>query len=173
MYAAKTTELLKRILWARNGEERDVLVVKPAFDNRYSDTRIVTHDGLSVNAYAITRWIDVVKRADFADLIFFDEVQFFDGNNFNDNVCMIIRGLLKTGKTVVVNGLDMDAQGEPFAVTSALIAMADDVVKLRSNCSVCGRPATKTQKLTNTDQQIELGSTGLYEPRCNEHWSPE
>lgn len=61
MFASKTTEILKRILWARNGEAKAVLVIKPAFDDRYSTTRIVSHDGLSVDAKAITKWEDVAR----------------------------------------------------------------------------------------------------------------
>lgn len=172
MYAAKTTTLLRDILWARNGEEKDTLVVKPAFDNRYSETRIVTHDGLSVNCYSIKKWEEVKKKADFADIVFFDEVQFFDAPNFENDIVPIIKELLAEGKKVVCNGLDMDVFGDPFKITATLLGMSDEVLKLTSACSVCGRPATKTFRVNGEAKSIELGSTGMYEPRCNNHWEP-
>lgn len=172
MYASKTTELLKAVLWARNGQERDVLVVKPAFDNRYSEKRIVTHDGLSTNCHSISSWSQVSKKAEFADMVFFDEVQFFEAPNFEGDIVDIIRDLLKDGKSVVVNGLDLDVAGKPFAITATMLALADDVVKLRASCAICGRTATKTSKVHGDSNKVELGSTGMYEPRCNEHWTP-
>ena len=37
MFAGKTSELLKRILWAEH-QGKKILVVKPIIDNRYSET---------------------------------------------------------------------------------------------------------------------------------------
>lgn len=178
MYSGKTSELLKRVLWARTGLERDVLVVKPAFDDRYSDTRIVTHDGLGVNAYSITAWSQIEKRAEFADTIFLDELQFLDDARIGADVVEIVRDLLTKGKNVVANGLDMDIHGSPFRITGTMMAMADEVVKLRSNCSQCGQPATKTFRLVDDvkadgENVVALGSVGVYEPRCNKHWVRE
>lgn len=172
MYAAKTTTLLRDILWARNGQEKDTLVVKPAFDDRYSETRIVTHDGLSVNCHSIKSWSEVSKKAEFAEIIFFDEVQFFEQPNFNDEIVPIISELLKSDKKVVCNGLDMDVFGQAFPITATLLAMADEVAKLTSACSICGRTATKTFKVAGEAKKVDLGSVGVYEPRCNSHWSP-
>lgn len=172
MYAAKTTTLLRDILWARNGEEKDTLVVKPAFDDRYSETRIVTHDGLSVNCHSIKEWSTVERKAEFAEIVFFDEVQFFEQPNFEDEIIPIIKHLLLMGKKVVCNGLDMDVFGNAFPTTSTLLGMADEALKLTSACSVCGRTATKTFRVTDGAKKVELGSTGVYEPRCNEHWTP-
>ena len=170
MYGGKTTELLKRVLWAKNGRQRVVLVVKPEMENRYSVNHIVTHDGLSVECSPIRNWDQVSFQAKAAEIVFFDEVQFFIDPHFDGVVEDIITDLLAAGKDVVVNGLDLDAMGKPFVKTATLMAMADDIIKVKSTCSVCGRPATKTHKITDSDMRVELGSVGVYEPRCNEHW---
>lgn len=172
MFGGKTTTLLRDILWARNGEEKDTLVVKPAFDNRYAETRIVTHDGLSVNCHSIKEWSTVERKADFAEIVFFDEVQFFEEPNFDGDIIDIIKNLLRDGKSVVCNGLDMDVFGNPFSITASLLGMADEAMKLTSVCSVCGRTATKTFRTTDGAKKVELGSTDIYEPRCNTHWVP-
>ena len=170
MYAGKTTELLKSILVARNLFSKAVLVVKPAFDSRYSTTKIVSHDNLGVQAKSITDWDQIAILAADADLVCLDEIQFFQNPHFEGDIVEQVRQLLATGTDVTVSGLDMDWQGEPFAVTARLMAMADDVKKLTANCTVCGQHASKTHKKTPNAEQIELGAGDLYEARCNDHW---
>ena len=169
MYAGKTTEILKRILWARH-EGKRVLVVKPSFDNRYSENEIVSHDGLSSPSMSITCWEDITNSSDY-DLICFDEVQFFNDALFSGDIVKIVKGILFNGQNVVVNGLDMDWRGVPFEVTGKLMAMADSVVKLSANCNICGKPAYKTFKKQVNGSQVELGASELYDARCNAHWA--
>lgn len=170
MYAGKTTELLKRIIWARNGHSKAVLVIKPAFDTRYSQTQIVSHDGLKTDAKAVTDWGQVAHLAADADMVCIDEVQFFTEPHFNGDIVEQVRQLLVTGTDVVVSGLDMDWQGYPFPVTATLGAMADEMLKIKAYCSVCAAAAGKTHKKVPNAEQVELGSSDLYEARCNTHW---
>lgn len=170
MFGGKTTELLRSVLWARNGQGKDVLVVKPSFDDRYSSTSIVSHDGLETTAHSIKTWDEIENLAEEADIIFFDEGQFFEPPYFEGDLREIVPRYLAMGKPVFVNGLDMDAHGEPFPIIAHFLAMADEVTKLKAFCSICGRPATKTFKTVVDDKKVELGAAGLYEPRCNLHW---
>lgn len=169
MFAGKTTESLKRILWAKNGQHRQVRVFKLSFDDRYAETEIVSHDGLRAPAENI----DAVAQIDSVpgSLIVFDEIQFFTEDNFNGNVIEWIKDLLSHGADVVVSGLDTDWQGSPFAITSLLMGMADEVIKIKANCTICGQPATKTFKKNSNGDLVELGSSDLYEARCNTHWN--
>lgn len=170
MYAGKTTELLKSVLLAKSLYSKAVLVVKPAFDSRYSSTKIVSHDKLSVEAKSITAWKQIAHLAVDADLVCIDEIQFFQEPHFDGDIVEQIRQLLTIGTDVTVSGLDLDWQGEPFGITSRLLAMADDVKKLHANCTTCGQAARKTHKKTPNAEQVELGATDLYEARCNTHW---
>jgi thymidine kinase len=132
-------------------------------------TKIVSHDGLSVDAMSIKTWRDHVDGGR-PELVCFDEVQFFTDPHFDCDIIDVVRGLLGEGVDVVANGLDMTADGDPFPITATLMALADEVVKVKSNCSICGTAATKTLKIAGSGAQIELGSVGMYEPRCNSHW---
>ena len=167
MYAGKTTEMLRRVLWARHGQERDVLVIKPAFDNRYAETEIVSHDGLRTPAESVVSLPVVGKDT---SLVVLDEVQFFTEPYVKGDVPAWVLELLQGGCDVVAAGLDMDWKGEPFPVTAQLLAMADTVIKETANCTVCGRPARKTYKKSRDGASVELGSQDKYEARCNEHW---
>ena len=41
MFAGKTSELLKRILWAEH-QNKKIIVIKPNIDSRYSQEKIIT-----------------------------------------------------------------------------------------------------------------------------------
>lgn len=170
MFSGKTTELLKNILWAKNGLGRQVAVYKTSFDDRYAQEEIMNHDGLQVRAQSITQW---EKVPDDVEMVFFDEVQFFTQPQFNGDLKEIVHDLLYRGIDVMGAGLDMDAEGRPFEVTAYLMAMADDIIKLNSHCSVCGQPATKTFRKINTHGKasVQLGGNESYEPRCTKHWA--
>jgi thymidine kinase len=167
MFAGKTTELLKRILWATNGLGERTAVFKSGYDTRYGMTDIISHDGLKAQAAVIADW----RGAGEATHVFFDEAQFFTAPYFNGDLVHIIHTLLQQGCAVTATGLDTDWRGHPFDITARLAAMADDVVKLQSHCSVCGRTATKTYRREPGPNAIALGGAETYEPRCNAHWS--
>jgi thymidine kinase len=107
---------------------------------------------------------------DNTEIIFIDEVQFFMEPYFHGDIVEAVRVWLSEGRQVVAAGLDMDWQGKPFVVTAKLLAMADNVIKTKANCTVCGHPAVKTYKKTPAGGSVELGSTDIYEARCNAHW---
>jgi thymidine kinase len=167
MYAGKTTETLKRVLWARNGRNQKVRVLKPAYDTRYAEVEIVSHDGLRTAAESVSNLPEIGSTA---DVVVLDEVQFFMDPYVSGDVPEWVLGLLREGIDVIAAGLDMDWRGRPFAVTASLSAMADEIVKLAANCTVCGRPARKTWKREKSGGSVELGGTDKYEARCNDHW---
>lgn len=168
MFAGKTTEMLKRILWAKNGQQRRALVFKPTFDTRYSKEDIVSHEGLRATAENLSHWPSGTIEA---DIVFLDEVQFMAPPQFEGDIIQHVRDLLEAGIDVVAGGLDSDWQGRAFPVVGELAAMADEVVKLKSVCAVCGRPASKTYKKSGEGSKVELGGAESYEPRCIKHWA--
>lgn len=170
MFGGKSTATLKRILWAKNGENRPVHVFKIAFDNRYADDEIVSHDGLRAPAVSINKIPDTVFAP--GDIVFLDEIQFWTPEYFEGDVVAWVKSLLSQGIEVVVAGLDMDWKGDPFEVTAKFLAMANITEKLTAHCTVCGRPASKTYKKVQAPESgsVELGAQESYEARCNSHW---
>lgn len=158
MFAEKSTELLRRgRRLKRAGKE--VGYFKPAFDNRYSEHEIVTHNGERVPAYSLDQAITMKSFEWIVDVFLIDEVQFFD-----KSIHSAIDYLLEQGKTVIVAGLDMDYQGHSFVITAALMAIAEDVVKLKAVCAECGSDAWVSFKEDN-GQRLQLG-TDEYTPLC-------
>ncbi|MDR7207625.1 thymidine kinase [Priestia megaterium] len=161
MFAEKSTELQRRgKRLTRAG--KNVVYFKPEFDNRYSETEIVTHDGQKVKAGNVpTDTPETIFMAlpKFTDVILIDEIQFF-----NAGIIAVINHLLKDGYSVIVAGLDMDSDAKPFDVTATLMALAEEVVKLKAVCSRCGDDAWVTYN-DNKINRIELG-TDEYTPMC-------
>lgn len=172
MYAGKTSSLLQKILWVKHCDNT-VLVLKPNIDTRYSETHIETHNRLSFPCFAMKDWQHALDNFVFQpynfNTIFLDEVQFMDTSQTIDNVNI----MLQNGVNVVAAGLDQDSRGEPFETTAMLLALSDEIEKIQAICTVCGKPATKTQRIATDDEnRVAVGSIGMYEPRCLEHWKP-
>ncbi len=171
MFAGKTSELLKRILWAEH-QGKKILVLKHRIDNRYSEKLISTHNNLSHECYAMDDWNDVHSHYDFSnknyDVIFLDEVQFMDADDTVSNV----EKLLQTGIDVVCAGLDQDSRGKPWETSSYLLALADKITKIYGFCNVCGIEATKTYRKIEGGDRTQVGAANIYEPRCLKHWEP-
>jgi thymidine kinase len=167
MFAGKTEELIRRINVLRFAK-KNILVFKPAIDNRYSNTKVVSHAGSSVDSIVVAKARDILDYVnDEVDVVAIDEVQFFDAD-----IVGVCDQLALEGKRVMVAGLDMDFRGEPFNVMPILITCAEFVTKLTAVCTTCGAPATRTQRLVNgaaasyLDPIILVGASESYEARC-------
>jgi thymidine kinase len=162
MFAEKSTELQRR---GRRLERagKKVGYFKPEFDDRYSKDELVTHNGERVPAINIktTAPVQITSREYFEnfDVFCIDEVQFF-----NSHIITAIDVLLKNGKTVIVAGLDLDFEAKPFFLTASLMAVAEDVLKLKAVCVSCGSDSWVSYKVPN-GQRIQLG-TDEYKPMC-------
>jgi thymidine kinase len=177
MFAGKTEELLRRVERARIARKNAVLF-KPKLDTRYASDRVVTHNGQSLPCYILPTSISpstfpqCVPQGllENVDVVAFDEAQFF-GQEFP----ALCETLVRMGKRVIVAGLDLDFRGEPFGPMPALLALADEVLKLTAVCTICGNPATRSQRLINGKPATEgplvlVGGLESYEPRCREHF---
>mgnify|MGYP001368583488 FL=1 len=171
MFAGKTSELLKRILWAKH-QNKKIIVIKPSIDNRYSNEKIITHNDLSHECYSMSNWETTLKKFVFekskVDMVFLDEIQFMDTNETLKNV----EDLLNKGIDVVCAGLDQDSRGKPWETSSMLLGLSDKIVKIYGFCNVCGIEATKTYRKTEGGERTQVGAANIYEPRCLKHWEP-
>ena len=171
MFAGKTSELLKRILWAEH-QGKKILVLKHRIDNRYSEKLISTHNNLSHECYALYDWKDVHSQYNFSnknyDVIFLDEIQFMDA----DETILNVEKFLQIGIDVVCAGLDQDSRGKPWETSSYLLGLADKITKIYGFCNVCGLEATKTYRKIEGGGRTQVGAANIYEPRCLKHWEP-
>tara|TARA_B100000965_G_C19447562_1_gene693698 strand:+ start:311 stop:865 length:555 start_codon:yes stop_codon:yes gene_type:complete len=171
MFAGKTSELLKRILWAEH-QGKKILVIKPIIDNRYSEKFIQTHNNLNHQCFPMNNWDEVnnnfeISKKNF-DMIFLDEVQFMESKITISNV----EKYLNLGVDIVCSGLDQDSRGKPWETSSFLLGLSDKITKIYGFCNVCGLEATKTYRKIQGGDRTQVGSADIYEPRCLKHWEP-
>jgi thymidine kinase len=171
MFSGKSEELIRRLKRAQIARLR-VSSFKPEIDLRYQPEAIASHSAQTLDAQAV-RDVERLRDALFpaletTDVIGIDEAQFFD-----DSLVGLAMELVYAGKRVVLAGLDTTFAGEPFAPIPALMAIADEVVKLSAVCMLCGAPAIHTQRLGSNQELVVVGAAGVYEARCRACFRPE
>lgn len=160
MFSGKTEELIRRLKRALIANKH-VVIFKPMLDTRYDETKIVSHDENNMLSIPIAHTKDVLLHINNAEVVAFDEAQFFD-----DNLPEICEQLALKGIRVVVAGLDMDYLGRPFGTMPDIMAMAEYVTKLHAICMVCGNIATHSFRKTSNNNRVMLGEKEEYEARC-------
>lgn len=166
MFSGKTEELIRRVRRAVIARQR-VQIFKPAIDNRYHETSVVSHSSLEVEATPVEKAVDILQKLyDTTRVVAIDEVQFFD-----DTVIKVAEKLARRGVRVICAGLDQDYRGKAFGPMPELLALADRVDKVQAICTVCGAPATKTYRLKEEDQElVVIGEAEAYQARCRAHY---
>lgn len=170
MFSGKTEELIRRLRRAQIARQR-IQVFKPVIDIRYAEKAIASHNGLQEQAIPISGSEALVAVIDHtADVVAIDEIQFFD-----EGILQVCNDLADQGKRVICAGLDMDFRGHPFGPIPRLLAIAERVDKLQAICVVCGKPASRTQRLIEgqpafyDDPVVLVGASEVYEARCRKH----
>ena len=160
MFSGKTEELIRRLRRARIAGLK-VEIFKPSMDNRYSETRIVSHDEKSVISTPVDNASAILLLAGDADVIGIDEAQFFESS-----IVDVCNELADNGIRLIVAGLDMDFMGKPFGPMPALIAIAEFVTKVHAICVRCGNLAHYSFRKSDEEQVVVLGEKNKYEPLC-------
>lgn len=170
MFSGKSEELIRRIKRAQFAKQQ-IAVFKPTIDNRYSEEEVVSHNGTKVIAIPVANSEHIKEfDKDGYDIIAIDEAQFFD-----EGIIDTVMELANDGFRVILAGLDQDFRGEPFGPMPNLMAIAEHVTKLQAVCTVCGSPASRTQRLLNgkpagyDDPIILVAASESYEARCRKH----
>jgi len=168
MFSGKSEELIRRIVRVQIAR-RPVQVFKPALDNRYADTEVVSHSLQSVTAIPVADSKELLEKVDpKTEVVGIDEAQFFD-----EGLLDVVETLAKAGKQVIVAGLDLDYLGRPFEPVPRIAHRSEFVTKIMAVCHRCGDPANFTQRIVQGDELVVLGATDLYEARCRSCWDPE
>lgn len=160
MFSGKTEELIRRLKRAQIAK-MNVEIFKPTTDTRYDETAVVSHDQNSIHSTPVESSSAILLLGSNTQVVGIDEAQFFD-----DELPEVCNKLASMGVRVIVAGLDMDFQGQPFGPIPALMAIAEDVTKVHAVCVRCGSPATYSYRTAASESKILLGEKDSYEPRC-------
>ncbi len=166
MFSGKTEELIRRARRAHIAGQ-NVVIVKPAVDNRYSDTEVVSHDESTLPGITVDTADQIVLLTSSARVVCIDEAQFFD-----ERIVEVSNTLANGGKRVIIAGLDMDFEGKPFEPMPQLLAIAEYITKLHAICAESGMLANFSQRVVESSDQVLVGEKEAYEPRARHCFRP-
>jgi len=161
MFAGKTTGLIDRTLYFRRAGVT-VLLVKHSSDTRYAGHAVVTHNGVALDCQPAVNTTDVAlltQQNPDVKVVAIDEAQFFDPDIVGWAV--LARSV---GISVLAAGLDRESTSRPFGPMGALLAQADVVHKLTTECR-CGLLAHQTRRKPDAPEGM-VGGSERYESVC-------
>lgn len=160
MFSGKTEELIRRLNRAKIAKQK-VEIFKPSIDKRYDENAVVSHNDNSIRSTPVNFANDILLLSGDCDVVGIDEVQFFD-----EQIVPVAQKLANQGKRVILAGLDMDFEGNPFGPMPKLMAIAEYVTKVNAICMKCGDLAAFSFRLSDAKQKVVLGEKECYEARC-------
>ncbi|MGA4519211.1 thymidine kinase [Solibacillus silvestris] len=160
MFSGKTTRLVEDLQNAGIGS----ICFKPANDVRDATDIIKTHDGMEFPATPI-------ESASMIFMFLDDSISTIgieEASLLLDDPTLIptINLLRDMGYNVVVTGLDLTAEDQPFGQMPVIAAMADECIKMRSTCSDCGEKASNSFFTGDQKDVVEVGGEDKYKPLC-------
>lgn len=173
MFSGKTEELIRRVRRAYHAD-LGVQIFTPDIDTRHSG-EVISHAGTALQEQKVPFAPTVVSPDDpFArrvrpnvTFVVIDEAQFFTAIVVGE-----VLALLRRNVSVFAAGLDRDYRGRPFGSMPALLAHADEVLKLTAICASCRTldSGTMTHRVSGGDAQIQIGGDADYQPLCRSCW---
>jgi thymidine kinase len=160
MFSGKTEELIRRLNRALIAKQK-VEIFKPAIDWRYHLENVTSHNEKSIRSTPVQFADDIILLSGDCDVVGIDEVQFFD-----QQIVHVVNALARSGKRVIVAGLDMDFEGKPFHPMPELMAIAEYVTKVHAICMKCGQLASFSFRLSDSKEKVVVGEKESYEARC-------
>lgn len=176
MNAGKSTVLLQS---SHNYRERGMrtLLFVPAIDTRTSPGRIQSRIGLHAAAEVLQPSDDLLEcvRSQHANApiacVLIDEAQFLSPAQVTQ--ATDVADMMEI--PVLCYGLRTDFQGKLFPGSAALLAVADNLIELKTICH-CGRKATMNVRVDTTGKavregaQVEIGGNERYVAMCRRHF---
>lgn len=162
MFSGKTEELINRIKKVElNGES--FIVFRPKIDSRNPDNKIISHAENEISASIISSPEEILDLSKGFHVIGIDEAQFFD-----QSLVEICNMLASKGHRIIIAGLDMDYEGNPFGPMPNLMACAEDVIKVHAICVETGNPAGYSFRKDNSQDLVLIGEKKEYIPLSRE-----
>ena len=176
MNAGKSTSLLQS---NHNYKESnlDTMIFLPDETNKSSKGQIVSRIGLKAKAVIADKtfnFLSYIKKNKSPKLscVLIDEAQFLS----KVQIRQLGEVADKLNIPVMCYGIRTDFRGELFEGSSELLALADNLIELKTICYDCGRKATmvvrvdENGKVVTEGSKIQIGGNDLYTPVCRKHF---
>ena len=176
MNAGKSTSLLQS---NHNYKESnlDTMIFLPDETNEASEGQIVSRIGLKAKAIIadnLFNFYEYVKenKTEKLSCILIDEAQFLTQTQVRELGAIAD----KENIPVMCYGIRTDFRGELFEGSSELLALADNLIELKTICAECGRKATmvvrrdRNKDVVTEGVKIQIGGNDIYTPVCRKHF---
>jgi len=171
MYCGKTEELIRQVKRAKIGK-RKIQAFKHKIDIRYgADKKLYSHGGITFECEVIECAKDIAKKVkNSTEIVAIDEAQWL-----GEDLIPVVQQLLDNGKHIIITGLALTFDFQPFPPIPTLMALADKVTKLTSICSICGAEAVYHTKVTKGETldpliidpiHVKSLKDNVFEARC-------
>ena len=148
-------------------------VIKPSFDNRFSNDKIVSRIGLKWEANAMPNLQNYTPKPD-TKLILVDEVQFFSPADIDK----LVKIADEQNKIVMCYGLMVDSNEKIFPASQRLIEVGAKLHRMESSCQIngCMKLAThhlrfdSAGRVIRAGDQFALGDSN-YKSVCRHHFN--
>ncbi len=176
MNAGKSTSLLQaNHNYIENNME--TLLFLPKENVAFNEGKIVSRIGIDAKANEINKdfnFFTYVDTLEYKDLncILIDESQFLT----KEQVGQLGAIADDLNIPVMCYGIRTDFRGELFEGSAALLALADNLIELKTVCSECSRKATmvvrldEDGKVVTKGEQVQLGGNDIYKVVCRKHF---
>ena len=162
MFSGKTEELIKRLKKVElNGLK--YIVFRPKLDSRNPENKIISHAKNEISASIVSSAKEILKLSKEYSVIGIDEAQFFDRS-----IVEVCNTLANKGVRIIVAGLDMDYEGNPFGPMPFLMACAEEVTKVHAICVETGNPAGYSFRKDESNDLVLIGEKKEYSPLSRE-----
>ena len=162
MFSGKTEELIRRIKKVELADEK-YIIFRPKIDSRNPENKIISHAKNEISASIVSSSEEILDLSINYPVIGIDEAQFFDQSIVD--VCNL---LANKGHRLIIAGLDMDFEGNPFGPMPNLMACAEDVMKVHAVCVETGNPAGYSYRKDSSDDLVLIGEKKEYKPLSRE-----
>ena len=162
MFSGKTEELIRRIKKVELADEK-YIIFRPNIDSRNPKNKIISHAKNEISASIVSSPKEILDLSVNYSVIGIDEAQFFDQSIVD--VCNV---LANKGHRLIIAGLDMDYEGNPFGPMPNLMACAEDVMKVHAVCVETGNPAGYSYRKDSSDDLVLIGEKKEYKPLSRE-----
>ena len=176
MNAGKSTSLLQsNHNYKENG--LDTLIFLPNETSKLSNDQIVSRIGLKAKAIIANKdfnFLNFIKDNGSENLscILIDEAQFLT----KEQVIQLGQVADRLNYPVMCYGIRTDFRGELFEGSAELLALADNLIELKTICSLCSRKATMvvrkdgSGKVVTEGSKVVVGGNDIYMPVCRKHY---
>ena len=178
MNAGKSTALLQS---AHNYHEtgNETILFIPREDADKNSGLIKSRIGLSASAviidskFKVYEYVKTELSQRMIDAILVDEAQFLK----KSHVMQMCKVCDELNIPVMCYGIRTDFRGELFEGSATLLALADNLIELKTVCNVCSRKATmvvrldKNGKVITEGSKVQIGGNDVYRVLCRKHFN--